>query len=290
MSQSTINAEIVRLSNEYYRPGGLDTERWAKIAEVPDYDQVIDDFDWAGALKTYREKDSVAILDCGCGAGHFPRRLQSKVTLPTDTVFNYDTVDPSPYSLTEHRKNLQRPFNPRHSFNTTIQDFRPVPWVDRYDIIWCMHSLYTVPRAHLPKVISTLTSLLASNGRCFIYLPKKRSAYMKLFDLYLDELGHGQVQPYLTAEEVLATLATQESLVVETTDCEFDHWIDGSEAETLATYLNQICLRPDRLTFDEWQQNAAFGRYLDKIFDHERSAWRFRQELSLITFSTTATR
>lgn len=285
MIQALDNDEIMRRSNTYYRSGALDAERWAKIAEVPDYDRIITDFDWAGVLNVDRGEGSAAILDCGCGLGYFPRQLTRRDSVPPGVLFDYDTVDSSSYSLTENRNNLQHPFYPRNSFNSAIENFEPVPWIGGYEIIWCMHSLYTVPRARLPKVVTTLSSLLAPGGRCFIYLPRKHSAYMELFDLYLDELDRGQIQPYLTAEEVLAELAARGFRSVECVDCRFDHWIEASEPHTLATYLNQICLRPDPLTAGEWQRNAALGRYLDRAFDHERSVWRFRQELSLISFS-----
>lgn len=279
------NDEIIRRSNDYYRAGALDTDRWAKIAEWPDYDRVIAEFDWANVLDIHRGKDSVAILDCGCGMGHFPRQLRSSIDLPPGTTFDYDTVDPSSYSLTEHRRNLPRPFNPRHSFNSTIEDFRPTPWLGGYEIIWCMHSLYTVPRTRLSEVVTTLTSLLAPDGTCFIYLPRKRAAYMELFDLYLAQTRHEHVPSYLTAEEVLAELTARETLSVDSVDCTFDHRIDVADSRTLATYLNQICLVPEPLTFAEWRQNPAFARYLDQAYDHELSAWRFTQELKLISFS-----
>jgi SAM-dependent methyltransferase len=282
------NNELIRRSNAYYHEGALDTERWAKIAEIPDYDSIIDNFDWAGVLNTHRGKERVAILDCGCGIGHFPRRLQSTITLPSGVLYDYDTVDISSYSLTEHRTSLQHPFNPRNSFNVPIEDFRPLAWIGSYEIIWCMHSLYTVPSARLPEVMAGLAQLLAPDGKCFIYLPKKQSAYMVLFDLYLEELGSGQIEPYSTAEEVLAGLSAQESGPIGSVDCSFDHWIEASEPQTLETYLNQICLQPDPLTLAEWRQNAEFARYLDEAFDSQRNAWRFRQELSLISFSSTA--
>ncbi|MEV4098529.1 class I SAM-dependent methyltransferase [Streptosporangium saharense] len=285
MTQQSGMSEITRRSNDYYREGSLDSERWAKIAELPDYEKVISDFNWAEAIGLYCEKDSVSILDCGCGVGHFPRQLQGKVTFPEDVTYYYDTLDPSSYSLTEHRNGLRYPFNPRNSFNSAVEDFLPMAWLGGYEIIWCMHSLYTVPRERLPRVVSTLASLLSPDGRCFIYLPKKHSAYMTLFDLYLEEAGHERIQPYLTAEEVLSELAKREALAVETVDCSFDHWIEASEPQTLSTYLNQISLRPVRLTYDEWQRNTTFAPYLDKAFDHGRSAWRFQQEVSLISFS-----
>ncbi|GII66931.1 hypothetical protein Skr01_70160 [Sphaerisporangium krabiense] len=283
-------SEITRRSNDYYRAGALDHERWAKIAELPDYDRVIAGFDWAKVLDAHRGKASAAILDCGCGIGYFPRRLHEKVSFPPHVVFDYDTLDPSSYSLTEHRKNLPPPFRARHSLNSGIEDFRPESWLGAYEIIWCMHSLYTVPRERLREVLSTLASLLTPDGTCFIYLPKKRSAYMALFDLYLEETGHERIQPYLTAEEVLSELTGPTPFTVATVDCDFDHWIDAAEPQTLATYLNQISLRPVRLTFDEWRRHAAFAPYLDEAFDPARSAWRFRQEMSLISFSRTTAR
>jgi SAM-dependent methyltransferase len=277
--------DLIRRSSRYYRDGGLNIEQWARIASWPDYDRVIADYDWTGALLAHRGKDAIAILDCGCGVGHFPRQLQSKVTFPPGVTLNYDTLDVSSYSLTEHRNNLRPPFNPRNSFNCAMEDFRPAPWAGHYEVIWLMHSMYTVSRVRLPGVLATLTSLLATDGRCFIYLPKKKSAYMVLWDLYLSELGPGAGQPYLAADDVLEALTARRARSVETVDCRLDHWIEAGEPHALAAYLNQACLCPVPLTLAEWRQPAAFCEYLDAAFDRERSAWRFRQELSLITFA-----
>jgi SAM-dependent methyltransferase len=285
MTRGSNDTDLVQRSNAYYSEDVLDTKRWAKIAEVPDYNEIIAGFDWADAFSVYSGRSSIAILDCGCGIGHFPNQLRKRVTLPTEVAFDYDTLDPSPYSLTEHRKNLEHPFNPRNSFNSAIEDFHPVPWVSDYDIIWCMHSLYTVPRARLSEVVWTLRCLLAPNGRCFVFLPKKQSAYMAMFDLYLAEMAHDHTEPYLTAEDVLAELAEQQARSVDSVDCAFEHNIDADEPLTLATYLNQICLRPTPLTVDEWRQNTTFARYLDEAFDRDLSVWRFQQELNLISFS-----
>ena len=276
-------SDLIGRNNGYYREGALDN-RWARIASWPDYGQAIAAYDWAGLLAAHRGKNSIAILDVGCGIGHFPRQLQSQVLFPADLAIDYDTLDVSQYSLNEHKSRLRLPFKARNSFNSAIQDFRPEPPTGTYEVIWCMHSLYTVPRDRLPQVIATLTSLLAADGRCFIYLPGKHSAYMQLLDLYLEERGI-EGQRYLTAEEVLAELAASGSKTAASARCDLDHWIDATEPDTLAAYLNQACFRADPLTFDGWQQNETFRGYLETAFDHRRGAWRFRQELTLISFA-----
>jgi hypothetical protein len=284
MAATYQDGELVRRSSEYYRPGAQN-ERWARIASFPDYDVALASYDWAGALSKYHGRDPIAILDCGCGLGHFPRQLQDKVAFPPGITIHYDALDISPWSLARHRENLRPPFRPRHSFCVAIEDFRPEPGVGPYEVIWCMHSLHTVPSGRLADVITTLASLLAPDGRCFIYLPRQTSAYVTLLSLYLKEADHGQGQPYLTAEEVLAELAGREQLSAEASDCSLDHWIGAAEPQALAAYLNQACLRPDALTFLEWQLNPTFSAYLDASFDRERRSWRFRQELSLVTFT-----
>lgn len=280
-----VNNELVQRSNAYYQDGALDTGRWAKIAELPDYRNAIAGFDWAGLIRAHTGKKRVAILDCGCGIGHFPELLLSEIPFPSDVVFDYDTVDTSPYSLSEHRRRLRHPFVARNSLNVAIEDFHPLPWAETYEIIWSMHSLYTVPRTALGAVVAALAELLAPDGTCLVYLPKKKSSYMVLFDLYLQEMDGGGTASYLTAEDVLAALNANGLGQVESVDCTFVHTIDASEPETLETYLNQICLRLDRLTLTEWHSNDAFRRYLHQAYDRQLSAWRFKQELSLISFS-----
>lgn len=266
--------------NSLYYGDSADIGLWARIASLPDYEAIISAYNWADALNAHRRKKSIAILDIGCGIGLFPRQLRDSVTFPPVTIA-YDTLDVSHWSLKEHRRHLQPPFTSRNSFPAAIENFDPASIAGRYEIVWCIHSLYTVSRALLPKVITALTSLLTPDGRCFVVLPSRQSAYITLSELYLEELGHGG-QPYLTAEAVQAELAARGSQSAETVDCRVDHWID---AEVLAPYLNQACLRPDPLTATEWQQNATFAAYLDEAFSHERSAWRFRQNLSLISFT-----
>lgn len=266
--------------NSLYYGDSADIGLWAKTASLPDYEAIISAYNWAGALDAHRWKKSIAILDIGCGVGLFPRQLRDRVTFPPVAI-DYDTLDVSHWSLKEHRRQLQPPFTSRHSFPAAIENFDPAPVAGRYEIVWCIHSLYTVAQALLPKVITALTSLLTPDGRCFVVLPSRQSAYITLSELYLEELGHAG-QPYLTAEAVQAELAARGSRSAETVDCRVDHWID---AEVLAPYLNQACLRPDPLTAAEWQQNATFAAYLDEAFSRERSAWCFRQYLSLISFT-----
>lgn len=266
--------------NSLYYGDSADIGLWARTASVPDYEAVIGAYNWAGALNAHPRKKSIAILDIGCGIGLFPRQLQDRVAFPPVPIA-YDTLDVSPWSLKEHRRRLQPPFISRNSFHAAIENFDPAPWAGRYEIVWCIHSLYTVSRALLPAVITALTSLLTPDGRCFVLLPSRRSAYITLSDLYLAELGHGG-HPYLTAEAVQAELTARGSRSAQTVDCRVDHWIDS---KVLAPYLNQACLRPDPLTAAEWQQNATFAGYLDEAFSRERSAWRFRQYLSLISFT-----
>lgn len=266
--------------NSLYYGDSADIGLWARTASVPDYEAVIGAYNWAGALNAHPRKKSIAILDIGCGIGLFPRQLQDRVAFPPVPIA-YDTLDVSPWSLKEHRRRLQPPFISRNSFHAAIENFDPAPWAGRYEIVWCIHSLYTVSRALLPAVITALTSLLTPDGRCFVLLPSRRSAYITLSDLYLAELGHGG-HPYLTAEAVQAELTARGSRSAQTVDCRVDHWIDS---KVLAPYLNQACLRPDPLTAAEWQQNATFAGYLDEAFSRKRSAWRFRQYLSLISFT-----
>jgi SAM-dependent methyltransferase len=280
----TEDGDLIRRSDRYYGEGAPDTAWWARIASWPDYDQIITGYDWAGVLSEHLQKDAIAILDCGCGMGYFPRRLGSQVALPPGMALHYDTLDVSSRSLAEHRRGLRLPFVPRHSFSSAIENFHDVPWAGSYELIWCMHSLYTVPPQRLPRVITTLASLLAPDGRCFIYLPRRHSAYMVLFGLYQELDPGGQRQSYLTAEDVLAELAASgQARSVEVTDCSFDHWVEGEQL--LAAYLNQVCLCPDQLTLAQWRQSAAIGRYLDAAFDRGRAAWRFGQDLSLISFA-----
>jgi SAM-dependent methyltransferase len=272
-------SDLMGRNSLYYGDSG-NIGLWARIASLPDYEAIISAYNWAGALNAHRRKKSIAILDIGCGIGLFPRQLRDKAIFPPVAIA-YDTLDVSPWSLKEHRRNLQPPFISRNSFNAAIEDFDTGPWTGRYDIVWCIHSLYTVSRALLPKVITALTSLLTPDGRCFILLPSRQSAYITLSDLYLKEVGHGG-QPYLTAEAVQAELTARGSRSAQTIACRVDHWIDSG---VLAPYLNQACLRPDPLTAAQWQRNATFAAYLDEAFSRERSAWCFQQDLSLISFT-----
>lgn len=283
MTVTEQDGDLIRRSNRYYGDGAPDTGWWADIASRPDYDSIIAGYDWAGVLAAHAGKGSIAVLDCGCGIGRFPRRLGSQVDFPEGMTLLCDTLDVSSRSLAEHRRGLRAPFIPRHSFCSAVEDFHLVPWTGSYEVIWCMHSLYTVPRERLPRVVATLASLLAAGGRCFIYLPRRQSAYMVISGLYLRALDRsGQHQCYLTAEDVLAELASGHARQVEVVDCSFDHWVEG---DLLAAYLNQACLCPDQLTLAQWRQSAAVGTYLDTAFDRGRAAWRFGQQMALISFA-----
>lgn len=272
---------LVARSNQYYKEGSLDTERWAKIAEIPDYEHIIDNFDWTQVLNVATNQP--AILDCGCGLGHFPQLLINRGKLPNGVTFDYDTVDPSLYSLAQHKARLQRPFNSRHSYHSSIEEF-PVG-DEKYDIIWCMQSLYTVQRSALPAVLVNLHALLRPRGRCLIYLPERRSSYMTLFDSHRENVTVQQDEPYLAAEDVLTELIAQKRYSISRVACTFEHKISVSEPDTLATYLNQICLLTDPLTYSEWCDNEVFARHLARALDLSESYWVFEQNMNLISFS-----
>jgi SAM-dependent methyltransferase len=200
---SSNRPNAVEQSNSYYRQGRMDTETWAELAEYPDYRALLRQFDWTAFFQRFKAKDKIEILDCGCGLGHFPRMLADATLSCMPRSIIYDAVDPSAFSLNLHRASLSPPFCSRHSFQYSSQDFFAlVRTPETYDIIWSIHSLYTVKACDLYELIRGIEGKLKQGGKAFIFLPRKDSAYIELYDAYRRAFHNEAIEEYLTANEL----------------------------------------------------------------------------------------
>lgn len=153
---SAKNHELKRVLS-FYQEGTLAADAWFRIA-AKDYLELIHEFDFHGFFSSLRKP--IELLDVGCGTGKFPELLREQ--LPPTMQIIYDYLDPSAYSLSEMKKVLASPYQPRHAINATLEASQDAP-PNGYDIIWSVHSACYLRHdiLDLDQTISKLSRLVA---------------------------------------------------------------------------------------------------------------------------------
>ncbi|MCA9471334.1 MAG: class I SAM-dependent methyltransferase [Nitrospirales bacterium] len=269
-----------RLSTEYYQQDRFNKDLWFRVANR-DYTELIEAFNFSELLS--RDHSPVELLDVGCGTGKFPSMLSAHLS-PSHHI-EYDYLDPSTHSLNELQKALVSPFTPRTAYHTTFEALERSDCPPQgYHLIWCLQSLYCMPREALQDIAEKLFALLnPDNGRALIYLASADAWYHRLFHLYNQQFYPHSRLPYITAENITRTL---ENLNIrhEVKKFHFSHTIRVSEPEVLSNYVNQCVL--DEKASNNCQNNRIMRNFLESFRRGED--YQFPQQMWLIIFGATA--
>jgi len=269
--------DLLKRNGKFYTKD-QDFDSWFKVAGI-DYLQLIERFPWEHLFKSF--SGIPKLLDVGCGTGKFPSLLtQSQVFINPCIIYDY--LDPSSYSLFALKKSLRPPFFPGFQYQATIETM-PLHQSNRgrYQLIWAIHSLYTLSTEQATPFIDKIRSLLdPKNGIGLIFLAARHSFYISFYERYLQTVSHPRELPsFLDAQRIASTLRTL-GIPHEITPMNFFHSIQESDVSTLEQYLSKCTF--DSRSVDFWLGHPVLKDHLQSFTS--KGWYRFPQEVWLIQF------
>ncbi|MGB3640849.1 MAG: class I SAM-dependent methyltransferase [Rivularia sp. (in: cyanobacteria)] len=263
-------------SKSFYKKDKLDIDLWFQIAQI-DREKLIEQYSFDHLLKGF-DQNQVKLLDIGCGTAKFPSLLDRKIS--GDIQLQSDLLDISEYCLEQAKQifdNLTH-FSTDKIYLSTVENINcTVPKNRSYDLIWAIHSLYTVDLNKMADVYQYCWDLLESNGQFLIYQFSENSFYYKLYDFYLKKYpqpnSNIQMMTYEDTKKILDSL----SLSYEETKIDFNHTIDYDNIDLLEIYLKKCILDSNVDVL------AVFQDILKNYVDRDSNEYKFPQSNSLIT-------
>ena len=268
-------------SLQFYQEGVLDPSAWFGIVES-DYQKVLEVMNWD--LVFGKASSPFQLLDIGCGTGKFPRMLRPQ--LRRDVKILYDFLDPSPYSLNTCQQALHPPFEPRHAFQTTLEEAKLDSPPNGYDMVWAIQSLYCLNHKLLIKTMKTIHRILnPDRGTAMIILAKRDAFFHQLYERYALLKPGQERQTYLTAESVHQAIS-QVGMPSVVREIECTHAISIRDEQCLDQYLQQCVMdnRPSRT----WRYHPLMRDFLD-AFRHV-DVYRFSNPIWVILSAPQETR
>lgn len=245
---------------------------------ISDYRMLTSAIDWREVFSRH-SCDDLHFLDVGCGAG---RWLDALLLYNSAFRFNakrirYSAIDPSEHALTVIARKAEKYFTLDSLWQDRVESASFLP-INRYDVIWSIHSLYALARHKVSDALSSLLSSLRPDGLLVIALAEEDSFY-------------GRALPALTGWERF-TCAEDISAALETMGIEFDvcrvrylETIHRRNAADIAAYVleesignSYPALSGEGVSTPAHLLNHA---WLDQFIEGE--FYKFPQAVSLIT-------
>jgi SAM-dependent methyltransferase len=245
-------------SLRYYQKSHLNPDSWFRVVEG-DYHQLIDAVDWNAVFAP--RSTPYSLLDIGCGTGRFPTLLRSH--LSDAVTIHYDMCDPSHYSLTTCRQSLQKPWAPRHAWQTTLEYAEQTWQPQSYDVAWAIQSLYCLTHDRISESLHRLlTALHPSHGTICILLAKRGTFFSQILQLFTEQFPVVSPPSYVSAETV-ATMLERLGAITLIRELECLHTISIWEDRLLEQYLQQCVM--DTTPLPKWKAAAKLRTFLDSF-------------------------
>ncbi|NES84780.1 MAG: class I SAM-dependent methyltransferase [Moorea sp. SIO2B7] len=272
MQQNTNNFNP---SQDYYQKNNLRLDSWFKVA-LKDYEELVNNHQFKKIINSFG-CEQVKLLDIGCGTGVFPYLLDKEID--SKIQFSSDLFDVSEYCLNKCSSvfNELKHFQTNRAFLSSIENIKTtIPKSSYYDVIWEIHSFYTVDINKIKNVIEHICRLLKNNGIFLLYQASSESCYHQLYDFYLKnhELPNKNTR-FITAEDVEETLALLE-LNYNVIDFDYNHEIDYDDRALLEVYLKKCILN------NSVDVLALFNQKILQYFNPESNQFSFNQKTKLI--------
>lgn len=224
------------LSKYYYQAEKLDLNLWFQVAQI-DYEKLIEEYSFNNLFQGFA-KNKLKLLDIGCGTAKFPRLLDKK--LDGDIHLLADLLDISEYSLQVAQKQFDscQHFSTNKTYLSAIENIQQlVEKNNSYDIIWAIHSFYTVDKNRMADVYLYCLDLLGNRGKFLIYQPAEKSSYHNLYDFYLSNYPEGKKSTYFLKSEEHKQILNGLGINHENIRLHFPHSISFESINVLKTYL-----------------------------------------------------
>ena len=278
------NTNNSRSCEGYYRKSNPDLdpdlELWFRISSI-DYEKLAGDRQFLKIIKSF-ENDTIKLLDIGCGTGVFPGLLDKQIERESNHTgirLSSDLLDIAEYCLDRCSSAIERFhfFDLNEVFLSSIEDIATtIPRSSCYDMIWAIHSFYTVDIDKIKAILQHIRILLKSDGIFLIFQASLDSCYARLHNFYLENYKQPNYpKRFLTAEDIQETLNSLE-VKYDTIDFDYTHEIDREEREVLKVYLEKCVLD------DSADVLALFKEELLKYFKSQSDRFIFKQKTKLI--------
>ena len=114
-------------------------------------------------------KSQINLLDIGCGIGKFPSLLDYHIS--DDIHLSSDLFDVSSSCLQEAQQKFDslEHFSANKIYLSELENIDSIiPKTKIYDLIWSIHSFYTVEKDKMESVFQSCLKLLSSDGKFLI--------------------------------------------------------------------------------------------------------------------------
>eukprot|EP00494_Astrolonche_serrata_P028613 UN28880 len=166
---------------DYYKENSLKLDSWFKVA-LKDYQELVNNDQFKNIINSFGS-EQVKLLDIGCGTGMFPHLLDKKID--SKIQFSSDLFDVSDYCLKKCHSvfDESKHFQNNETFLSSIENIEiTIPKSSYYDVIWGIHSFYTVDINKIKNVMEHICRLLKNDGTFLIYHASSKSCYHQLYD------------------------------------------------------------------------------------------------------------
>ncbi len=200
------------------------------IDPIEDYYQLAHHFDWYAILRETASRGG-ALLDVGSGTGRWLRVL-AHVWPELSTLkesLSYSSLDPSPGVAAKAASSAAVFSTVKGHTASTIQDAAELP-SGQFDLIWAMHSLYSLHPSELPIALRAIVDALSPGGLAVIALSNGESFYAKACAELTDDIR------FLLADDVIAG-AKRLGLDFRVDTIHYEEIIAASDDESLRRYL-----------------------------------------------------
>ena len=263
--------------------------------QIEDYRILVNSMDWLSCLNSFRTSnpniESLRLLDIGCGTGRWLKAFQNKLKDKLNVIIECDLLDPSQLALQEAASTLNSPLFLEKLVKETVQNAELEP--SYYDIIWGMHSFYSIPKTELPNILEKCIYSLKEHGNLFIGLTSNKSFYNLFYDLFRSFYSINEIESYTSAEMIIEAFHSL-GLEVELVKVEYLEKIPIEDIPRLNHYLLNECVG---YSFDR-DDNIASTLILKDILNHPKigaflksfivnDQYEFPQEIWLIKWLKT---
>ena len=245
-AQLLFSMSNLHLESEYYYSAAdrVHMPEWEKIC-MEDYDRLMKNTsiipDTIGAARLNANR--VNILDMGCGTGMWWKKFYP--SFPDDICLGMSLLDCSQFSLDTYGSLLEgNEAVTTTKIKTNVEKMASVAQLQgaTFDVIWSLHSLYTVDPEHLPSVFSWVVQHLKPGGKYWDLHLCEDSFYNDI-ECYYHSVKGGSPR-FLTAERFRGYLTSVMS-GVEEQEITLSHRVHKSDHFTLEKYINKMVFDND---------------------------------------------